>query len=118
MTGRDEASRDERTRFSLAGVRDGYLAGFPVAVGVAGYGVAFGVLAHSAGLTVLEATLMSATVLAGAAQLVAVELWASSPTVPVVERRLRPAEQRLERDEVVAGRQQTETDRRYRGHPR
>lgn len=35
------------------------------------------VLARQAGLTTMEAMLMSATVLAGAAQLIAVELWSS-----------------------------------------
>lgn len=66
---------DEDVTFTLGGVRDGYLACVPVAAGVAGYGVGFGLLAKQAGLSVAEATLMSATVLAGAAQLVAVEVW-------------------------------------------
>lgn len=71
--------------FSLAGFREGFVAGTPVALGVAGYGVVFGVVAASAGLSVAEAALMSATVLAGAAQLVAVELWADPiPVVAVV----------------------------------
>lgn len=73
---------DQQVRFSWAGVRDGYLQCIPVALGVAGYGVVFGVLAREAGLSVAEATLMSATVLAGAAQLIAMELWADP--VPVV----------------------------------
>ncbi len=68
--------------FSAAGVREGYRKCVPIALGVAGYGVVFGVLARRAGLSVAEATLMSATVLAGAAQVVAVELWAES--IPVV----------------------------------
>ncbi|QGX95704.1 branched-chain amino acid ABC transporter permease [Haloplanus rallus] len=72
----------DEVRFGPTGVRDGYLRCVPVALGVAGYGVVFGVLAREAGLSVAEATLMSATVLAGAAQLVAVELWADP--VPVV----------------------------------
>ncbi|EMA52729.1 AzlC family ABC transporter permease [Halococcus salifodinae] len=71
--------------FTLAGVREGFVTGFPVAIGVAGYGVVFGVLAGRAGLSVAEAGLMSATVLAGAAQLIAVELWADSvPAITVV----------------------------------
>jgi 4-azaleucine resistance transporter AzlC len=71
--------------FSLAGVRDGFVTGLPVAVGVAGYGVVFGVIARRAGLSVAEAALMSATVLAGAAQLLAVELWRDPiPVVAVV----------------------------------
>lgn len=64
---------------SVSFERSGVIAGFrtclPVAVGVGGYGIAFGVLARQAGLSVSEATLMSAFVLAGASQLIAVELW-------------------------------------------
>jgi len=71
--------------FTTAGFRQGFLAGVPVALGVAGYGVVFGVVASRAGLSVPEAALMSATVLAGAAQLVAVELWANPiPAVAIV----------------------------------
>ena len=75
----------EPLTFTLAGFREGFVAGTPVALGVAGYGVVFGVVAAGAGLSVAEAALMSATVLAGAAQLVAVELWADPiPVVAVV----------------------------------
>jgi len=68
--------------FSAAGVRRGFTDGLPIALGVAGYGVVFGVLARQAGLTVSEATLMSATVLAGAAQVITIELW--DTPIPVV----------------------------------
>ncbi|WP_277539992.1 AzlC family ABC transporter permease [Haloarcula laminariae] len=61
--------------FSLSGVRNGFTEGTPIALGVAGYGVVFGVLARQAGLSVAEAALMSATVLAGAAQVITIELW-------------------------------------------
>ncbi|MFB6268587.1 MAG: AzlC family ABC transporter permease [Halobacterium sp.] len=82
--GADEDGVQDVT-FTAAGFREGFVAGFPVAVGVAGYGVVFGVVASRAGLSVAEAALMSATVLAGAAQLVAVELWADPiPVVAVV----------------------------------
>lgn len=69
--------------------RSGAIAGFrtclPVALGVGGYGIAFGVLARQAGLSVAEATLMSAVVLAGASQLIAVELWdAPLPVVTII----------------------------------
>ncbi|OVE83778.1 AzlC family ABC transporter permease [Natronolimnobius baerhuensis] len=66
----------ESVTFTWDGVRTGFLTCVPVALGVGGYGIAFGVLADQAGLSVAEAALMSATVLAGAAQIVAVELWA------------------------------------------
>ena len=78
-SGSDES---EPVTFTLAGFREGFVAGTPVALGVAGYGVVFGVVAAGAGLSVAEAALMSATVLAGAAQLVAVELW--TDPIPVV----------------------------------
>ncbi|MCD2202176.1 AzlC family ABC transporter permease [Halobacterium sp. KA-6] len=83
----EHSDRDgvQSVEFTAAGVREGFVSGFPVAVGVAGYGVVFGVVARRAGLSVAEAGLMSATVLAGAAQLVAVELWAAPiPVVAVV----------------------------------
>ena len=74
---------------SISFERSGVVAGFrtclPVAVGVGGYGIAFGVLARQAGLSVWEATLMSAVVLAGASQLIAVELWdAPLPVLAIV----------------------------------
>lgn len=68
--------------FSAEGIRSGFVRCVPLALGVAGYGIVFGMLARRAGLSVAEAALMSATVLAGAAQLIAVELWATP--VPVV----------------------------------
>ncbi|AGB36357.1 AzlC family ABC transporter permease [Natronococcus occultus] len=66
----------EPVTFGREGIREGLLTCLPVAVGVGGYGVAFGVLASQVGLSVAEATLMSAVVVAGASQIVAVELWA------------------------------------------
>lgn len=80
-SGTSHAKEQSSIVFSLTGVRDGYLQCLPVAVGVAGYGIVFGVLARQAGLSTAEAALMSATVLAGAAQLIAMELWADP--VPV-----------------------------------
>jgi 4-azaleucine resistance transporter AzlC len=71
----DTAESHESTTFSIAGARKGFLACVPVALGVAGYGVLFGVLARQAGLSVAESTLMSATVLAGAAQVIAIGVW-------------------------------------------
>lgn len=84
-TDADPETDNEAVTFTLAGVREGFITGFPVAVGVAGYGVVFGVIAGRAGLSVAEAALMSATVLAGAAQLIGVELWADSvPAATVI----------------------------------
>ncbi|NIB98862.1 AzlC family ABC transporter permease [Halobacterium sp. R2-5] len=82
---RDADDDVQSVEFTAAGFREGFVTGFPVAVGVAGYGVVFGVVARRAGLSVAEAAVMSATVVAGAAQLVAVELWADPiPVVAVV----------------------------------
>lgn len=73
----EEAEDDDADRISFdrSGLRAGFVIGLPIALGVGGYGVAFGVLAKGAGFSVAEAALMSATVLAGASQIVAVELW-------------------------------------------
>ncbi|MGM0399607.1 MAG: AzlC family ABC transporter permease [Halobacteriota archaeon] len=72
----DEPGPDGRTvSFDSAGLRAGFVIGLPIALGVGGYGLAFGVLAKQTGFSVAEAALMSATVLAGASQIVAVELW-------------------------------------------
>jgi len=78
----EPAATDEPLEFGFSGLRAGFIACVPVALGVAGYGVVFGVLARQVGLTTAEAVLMSATVVAGAAQLIAVELW--EPSIPVV----------------------------------
>lgn len=71
--------------FGRDGIKAGFRTGLPVAVGVGGYGLAFGVLARQSGLSIAEATLMSAVVFAGAAQLIAVELWGSPlPVVAII----------------------------------
>ncbi|WP_331235774.1 AzlC family ABC transporter permease [Natronorarus salvus] len=72
----------ESVTFTRGGVVAGFLTCLPITFGVAGYGVAFGVLADRVGLSAAEAALMSATVVAGASQIVAVELWADP--IPVV----------------------------------
>jgi 4-azaleucine resistance transporter AzlC len=68
--------------FSVDGARTGFVECVPVALGVAGYGIVFGVLARRAGLSVAEAAFMSGTVLAGAAQLLVIKLW--DTPIPVV----------------------------------
>lgn len=77
-----KASEESSIRFSVEGVRDGFIECVPIALGVAGYGIVFGVLARQAGLSVAEAAFMSATVLAGAAQLIAIKLWETP--IPVI----------------------------------
>jgi 4-azaleucine resistance transporter AzlC len=77
-----ERAEEPSVRFSAEGLRDGFVECLPIALGVAGYGIVFGVLARQAGLSVAEAAFMSATVLAGAAQLIAIKLWETP--IPVV----------------------------------
>lgn len=78
------AAEGKPITFDREGIRAGFLTCLPIALGVGGYGVAFGMLARRAGLSVAEATLMSATVIAGAAQIVAVELWAEPLPVATI----------------------------------
>lgn len=60
--------------FSRAGVRAGFIAAQPLAASVLLYGAVFGVLAGEAGLSTLQAVLMSALVYSGSAQLAALEI--------------------------------------------
>jgi 4-azaleucine resistance transporter AzlC len=68
-------TESEVLEFSRNGIWSGFVTCVPVALGVGAYGLVFGVLAREAGLSVITAITMSATVLAGAAQLIAVGLW-------------------------------------------
>lgn len=79
-----QSASDDTVTFEYRGVRAGFVLTLPVALGVGGYGIAFGVLAEQAGLSVAEATLMSATVVAGASQIVAVELWSNPLPVAAI----------------------------------
>ncbi|ELY89219.1 AzlC family protein [Natrialba hulunbeirensis JCM 10989] len=83
-TGQNPTPDPETVTFGWEGVRTGFLTCLPVALGVGGYGIAFGVLASQAGLSVAEAALMSATVVAGASQIVAIELWADPIPIAAV----------------------------------
>lgn len=65
----------DRVTFDRTGALIGFRACIPIALGVVPFGLVFGVLARQAGLSVLETGLMSALVLAGSAQFVAIELW-------------------------------------------
>jgi 4-azaleucine resistance transporter AzlC len=66
--------------WSLAGLAQGALLSGPAMPAMAAFGVAFGMVAAQKGLTLLEATLMSALVFAGASQFVAAEIWTDSMT--------------------------------------
>lgn len=68
--------------FTATGFLRGVRTGLPLAAGNVAYGVVFGVLAKHTGLSLPEAVLMSGLVYAGAAQFVALGIWASP--VPVL----------------------------------
>ena len=70
-----------RLPFTFSGLCAGYRACIPVAIGVAVYGVLFGLLARQKGLSWVEAQSMSLLVFAGASQLIALDLW--GPALPV-----------------------------------
>ena len=68
--------------FTLQGFRSGALGVAPLIPGIAMYGVAFGVMAQAAGLSTLEAALLSGWVNAGGAQMASLQAW-SNP-VPIL----------------------------------
>jgi 4-azaleucine resistance transporter AzlC len=82
----DSASTSAPTAtFTRAGLLAGLARCLPVAVGVAAYGLVFGVLTRQAGLSLLATVLMGALVFAGAAQTIAVGLWAVPlPMLPII----------------------------------
>lgn len=61
--------------FTVEGIREGFVSALPLSIAVAPFSLVFGVLASQTGLSVVESTLMSATVFAGAAQFVVIDLW-------------------------------------------
>lgn len=66
--------------WSWAGLIEGARLAMPVMPGMVMFGAAFGALAAQKGLSLLEATLMSALVYAGASQFVALEMWSDITT--------------------------------------
>ena len=61
--------------FSAQGFLKGFTSGLPIAVGVASYGLVFGVLSREAGLDLWTSLGMSVFVFAGASQFVALDMW-------------------------------------------
>ena len=61
--------------FTAEGVRRGYVAALPIALGLSVFGMVYGLVASQKGLSLAETVLMSAIVFAGAAQMLALELW-------------------------------------------
>lgn len=74
MTG-DAGKSDGPVYYSWTGLVEGARLAIPVMPGMVMFGVAFGALAAQKGLSLLEATLMSTLVYAGASQFVALEMW-------------------------------------------
>lgn len=65
-----------RPPFTWVGFRAGMLAGLILTPGVTLYGVAVGVIASAAGLSVFESVLMSGWVFSGSAQMATLQAWA------------------------------------------
>src|SRR3546814_6785773 len=80
---RPEARRPAAA-FNRAGFGRGFRMATPLALSSVLFGAAFGVLAREAGLSLGEATLMSATVFAGASQMAALDLWSAAPSILVL----------------------------------
>jgi 4-azaleucine resistance transporter AzlC len=74
--------RIEAPQFTRRGLARGARRTVPIGAAVAVYGTVFGALAAQAGMSSLEAVLMSGLVFAGAAQFIALELWATP--VPIL----------------------------------
>jgi 4-azaleucine resistance transporter AzlC len=65
----------EHSGFTMAALRMGVRRGVPLALGLAPFGVVVGIVAQGRGLSLLDTTLMSALVYAGAGQLVVLGAW-------------------------------------------
>jgi branched chain amino acid efflux pump len=67
--------------WSVAGLAEGARRSLPVMPALAVFGAGFGAVAAQKGLTLFEATLMSALLFAGISQYVAMEIWHDAETV-------------------------------------
>jgi predicted branched-subunit amino acid permease len=67
--------------FTLEGARRGAILCVPLAIASIVFGLGYGILARDTGLSLAQAVGMSATVFAGASQMVAMEAWTSPPAV-------------------------------------
>lgn len=70
--------------WTLEGFRQGAFQILPLMPGLFAFGLAFGTVAARKGFTLADALLMSGTVYAGVAQLVALETWPDKLTLPVI----------------------------------
>ena len=78
MTGRRIEANAETASFTWNGVCRGFRVAQPLGIGAFVYGVAFGLVARQASISVAEALLMSAVVYSGSAQLAAVSVMSQS----------------------------------------
>lgn len=68
---------DPQAHFRVLGLREGIIDTLPLAIGIAAFGAAFGLLAHQSGMDSLQTGVMGAFVFAGASQVVLVERFAA-----------------------------------------
>jgi predicted branched-subunit amino acid permease len=68
--------------WTWSGFRRGLITKIPLAIGVAAYGVVFGILGRQVGLKLLAVMLMNTMVFAGVARVAALDLW--SYPLPIV----------------------------------
>lgn len=78
---REATSRAEAPYWSLAGLQEGARLSLALAPGTVVFGAAFGTLAAQKGMTLLDATLMSALIFSGMAQFVAMGIWSEPLTL-------------------------------------
>jgi 4-azaleucine resistance transporter AzlC len=69
-------TRAQRPPFTSRGFQAGALAVWPMLPGLLMYGVTFGIMAGTVGLSALEATLFSGWIYAGGAQMASLQAWA------------------------------------------
>lgn len=79
-----EPADDRLTTDRAGALARGVKLGFPIFLGYVPAGMAFGILARTIGFSVAEATICSATALAGAGQFIALELMRAGATVTSV----------------------------------
>jgi 4-azaleucine resistance transporter AzlC len=75
----DDQASDPPVTFTLAGIGSGLKTTIPLELGGVVWGMIFGVVAANVGWTAGEAVVMSALVNSGAAQVAAVDSWATPP---------------------------------------
>ncbi|MDM7947926.1 MAG: AzlC family ABC transporter permease [Oceanibaculum nanhaiense] len=79
------ASDEKSVPFTMGGALFGARTMIPLVLSATVFGAVYGVLARDAGLSLAETVLMSATVFAGASQLIAIQLWAAPlPVLPIL----------------------------------